>query len=127
MIPNKTELLVLYQVLQPALEALLVNLFSGNFICESHNAQVPCKIKSSKPSHMYFPRSFPLPPRACFPASSRVTRRETSVRRKYFQNTFAFLARVCNSHGNKEGTGKLGIFLKITTLCPLAKMAPRMS
>lgn len=52
---------------------------------------------------------------------------EKRVCRKYFQNTFAFLARAFSSRGNKEGTGKLGIFLKITTLCPLAKMAPRMS
>lgn len=111
-IPNKMEVLLFCQVLQPTLEALLVFLFTRKLTCARQNARVPCKVKSSKPTYMYFPGRFPLPPGAISPSLQVYKERKHLSIEKYFQNSVTLSAKALNSQGNREGTGKLGVCLK---------------
>lgn len=93
------------------LKVLLVLLFTRKLARERHHDHVPCKVRSSKPSHGYMSGNFPLPPSTISPLQGCKERKHLSIE-KYFQNSVTLSAKVLNSHGNREGTGKLGVCLK---------------
>lgn len=114
-IPNELEMWLLCEVLKPALEVLLVFLFTRNLICEMHHEQVPCKVRSSKHSPRYISGNLSLPPSTIFPLQGYKERKHLFIE-KYFQNSVTLLAKVLNLHGNREGIGKLGVCIKERTL-----------